>query len=50
LSLPVAQKKLEGPAVRLTFLGFELDTLAMEVGLSKKKLWETQTMVSFWLE
>ena len=46
LGLPVAGEKLE---LRLTFLGFELDTLAMEVCLPEEKLRETQRMESSWL-
>ena len=33
LGLPVAQSKLEGLTSRLTFLGFELDTVVLEVGI-----------------
>ena len=38
LGLPVAMDKLEGPACCLTFLGFELDSRAMEIRLPSQKL------------
>ena len=38
LGLPVAEGKLEGPDVRLTFLGFEVDSCAMELRLPEDKL------------
>jgi len=40
LGLPVAMNKLEGPTSCLTFLGFELDTVAMELRLPQTKLEE----------
>ena len=42
LGLPVALNKLEGPTSCLTFLGFELDAVAMELRLSQSKLEELQ--------
>lgn len=34
LGMPVASEKVEGPAMILTFLGIELDTIKMELKLS----------------
>jgi len=38
LGLPVAWEKLEGPTACLTFLGFEIDSLALELRLPKEKM------------
>ncbi len=46
VGLPVALDKLEGPASRLTFLGFELDTEALEVWLPQRKLEELKEVCS----
>jgi len=46
LRLPVAWEKLEGPTTCLTFLGFEIDLLA----LPKEKMLELQQAVASWLE
>ena len=40
LGLPIAPDKLERPTTKLLFLGFELDTVAMEVRLPTQKLEE----------
>ena len=45
LGLPVAPDKLEGPTTRLVFLGFELDTMAMEVRLPAPKLQELKELI-----
>ena len=50
LGLPIAMDKLEGPVWCLTFLGIEIDTLAMELRLPLHKLRELQTLVGSWLE
>ena len=38
LGVPIANDKTEGPAARLTFLGFELDTVTQELRLPESKL------------
>ena len=38
LRLPVAEEKLEGPSTVVTFLGIEVDTVAMELRLPQKKV------------
>lgn len=48
LGVPVATNKLEGPAHRLTFLGIEIDTLALEIRLPRPKLVELRTLVHAW--
>ena len=49
LGLPVAWDKLEGPASRLTFLGFELDSLRNEIRIPEQKMQEIKTEVARWL-
>ena len=49
LGMPVAWDKLEGPAPRLTFLGFELDSTNWEIRLPREKLKELQDFVERWL-
>ena len=48
LVLPVAPEKSEGPDTRLTFLGFELDTMALEVRLPRHKLAELRELSWQW--
>jgi len=48
LGLPVAMKKLEGPTSCLTFLGFEIDAVAMELRLPQSKLKELQKKIQGW--
>lgn len=50
LGVPVAWDKLEGPTPRLTFLGFELDSLTWEIRLPREKLEELQDLVRGWLD
>ena len=38
LGLPIEEKKTEGPSTCITFLGIELDTVAMEMRLPQNKL------------
>jgi len=49
LGLPVALEKLEGPSPRLTFLGFVVDSLRMEVCLPQQKLRELLDLLRQWL-
>ena len=48
LDLPVAEGKLEGPDVRLTFLGIEVNSCAMELHLPEDKLREVQSLIQRW--
>ena len=41
--------KLEGPWSCLTFLGFELDSSALEIWLAQAKLRELQHLISTWV-
>ena len=45
LGVPVAEQKLEGPAVCLTFLGIELDMIQMIHHLPSHKLKEIKELV-----
>ena len=49
LGLPVAMDILEGPWSRLTFLGFELDSSALEIRLPQAKLRELQQLIRSWV-
>ena len=49
LGLPVAQDKREGPGRILTFLGFELDSSALEIRLPPAKLAELQRLITTWV-
>ena len=49
LGIPIARHKLEGPTSCLTFLGFELDSVAMEVRLPQAKLSELQSLLQRWI-
>jgi hypothetical protein len=48
LGIPMAPKKTEGPTTCLTFLGIELDTLAMEARLPEAKLAELGLLTEVW--
>jgi len=50
LGLPMAEDKTEGPVQCLTFLGIELDTVAMEARLPATKLAELKQLCSDWLD
>ena len=49
LGVRVAQDKTEGPSPVLTFLGIEINTLAMEVCLPKEKLQSLQALLGEWI-
>ncbi len=49
LGFPVAPNKLEGPTCCLTFLGFMIDSVGMEIRLPQDKLKETEHLVTEWL-
>lgn len=44
----VSTDKVKGPATRLTFLGIEFDTMAMEVRLPQRKLRQLVVLVQRW--
>lgn len=48
LGLPVAEDKLEGPSTLLSFLGLEIDTVAMELRLPAEKLRDLQILIRSW--
>ena len=48
LGVPIANDKTEGPAARLTFLGFELDTVTQELRLPESKLVKVRGELSLW--
>ena len=48
LGIPFADEKAEGPTTKLTFLGIELDTVAMEARLSGSRLQEFTEMLAGW--
>jgi hypothetical protein len=49
LGVPIASEKTEGPTTCLTFLGIELDTVAMEARLPPARLLELQQLVDVWV-
>ena len=49
LGVPIAEEKLEGPSVCLTFLGKELDTRRMIRRLPSNKLIELESLIRNWL-
>lgn len=48
LGVPLEPSKTEGPTHCLTFLGIEIDTVAMEMRLSKKRITELLTLLTSW--
>ena len=48
LGIPLAPDKVEGPTTRLSFLGIQLDTIAMTASLPKHKLQRLQDMLVTW--
>ena len=48
LGIPLAPDNVEGPTTRLSFLGIELDTIAMTASLPKHKLQRLQAMLDNW--
>ena len=48
LGVPVVTHKTEGPGTRITFLGFELDTVAFQLRLPPDKLERMRVMVQGW--
>ena len=45
---PVEERKSEGPATRLTFLGIEIDSVAMQLRLPEDKLAKLQKLLVQW--
>ena len=48
LGVPVAQEKCAGPATKMVFLGFELDSLEMIIRLPEEKLGRTMQLIKEW--
>ena len=48
LGMPVAVHKTEGPATKVTFLGFQVDTLACQLRIPDDKLARLQDLVHEW--
>ena len=48
LGMPVAMKKVEGPATKLTFLGIQIDSVTFELSLPNEKLARTKQLVMYW--
>lgn len=48
LGVPLAPEKTEGPTHCLTFLGIEIDTIAMEMRLSASRLTELRQLLASW--
>jgi hypothetical protein len=48
LGIPMAAEKTEGPKTCLTFLGIELDTVAMEARLGERRQRELSDLISVW--
>lgn len=49
LGIPVAEKKTEGPATSLTFLGILIDTVAMQLRIPEAKLGRLQELTTHWM-
>ena len=49
LGLPMAKDKTEGPTTQLTFLGIEIDTVAMEARLPEEKLLRLHSLLDEWI-
>ena len=49
LGFPIAVNKREGPDTMLGFLGFELDTMALQIRLSENKLAELLVLIRQWM-
>ena len=49
LGVSVATQKLEGPTTCLTFLGIEINTMALQLRLPQVKLVELRALVSTWM-
>ncbi len=48
LGVPLGEDKTEGPSTCITFLGFELDSVAMELRLPASKLEKIKAKLKFW--
>ena len=48
LGVPVAAHKTEGPATRVTFLGIQIDSVAMQLSLASDKLTRIRALVLSW--
>lgn len=50
LGVPLTPDKVEGPTTQITFLGIELDSTQLTVGLSAQKTAELQGLLTQWLK
>ena len=50
LGVPIAQKKTEGPATKLVFMGIEIDTVEGVMRLPSEKLQRLQLEIQRWME
>ena len=48
LGVPVAENKLVGPSMCLTFLGIEIDSVQMKLRLPENKLERVKMLVAEW--
>ena len=48
LGVPIAEDKLEGPTTCLTYLGIEIDTVAMTIRLPEAKLEQVKALIRQW--
>ncbi len=48
LGVPIADGKTDGPSTSITYLGFELDTIALELRLPEEKLLQLRQRLTFW--
>ena len=48
LGVPIAEQKLQGPTTSLSFLGIEVDTMAMELRLPQEKVGQLKVMIQDW--
>ena len=48
LGIPLADEKEEGPATRLTYIGYQLDTAELTISLPPEKLARISALVSEW--
>ena len=49
LNIPIKYSKIEGPTTKLTYLGFEIDSLAMTASLSQQRKQEFKEYLNKWI-
>ena len=50
LGLTVAKEKTVGPTTRITFLGIQIDSVEMTIGLDSEKVSSIRTLLTEWLD